>query len=211
MHPEPMGCGAGPVLRPCRTHGSGEHTHLHAAQGHSPARAPGGKQRLLTGTQHMQPKQQCTQRGGEAFTCFPPTVPEQANHGPWCQRLRQRGAEQGARARARRPGSGCTAGTATSHSAGRCGQRARSQVHARPWAPASRASPGPGSCLKGCLPGQGGFAGAGCSLSSAGGCSCDSPACPGGKQAGRASSWPRKRKPSQTREGKRPLSAALAA
>lgn len=81
-----------------------------------------------------------------------------------------------------------------------CGQRAGSQVHARPRAPASGVSPGPGRCLKGCLPGQGGFAGAGCSFSSDCGCSSDSPACPGGKQAGRPSSWLKTRKPSQIRE-----------
>lgn len=83
-----------------------------------------------------------------------------------------------------------------------CGQWARGQVHARPRAPASGASPGPGRCLKGCLPGQGGFAGAGCSCSSDCGCSCDSPACPGGKQAGRPSSWLKTRKPSRIRERK---------
>lgn len=35
MHPEPCGLWRGPVLRHCSTHGSGEHTHLHAARGHS--------------------------------------------------------------------------------------------------------------------------------------------------------------------------------
>lgn len=60
---------------------------------------------------------------------------------------------------------------------------------ARPWRPESGACPGPGRCLKGCLPGLGGFAGAGHSLSSsASGCSCVSSARSGGKQAGRSSS-----------------------
>lgn len=122
-------------------HGSGEHTRLHAAPG----------------TQHMHPKQQRTRQWGEAFTCFPPTVPEQANHGPLCQRLRQRGAARGVRARARRPGSGCSAGTATSHSAG----GAASGPGARSTLDPGRcgASPGPGRCLKGRLPGLDGFAG----------------------------------------------------
>lgn len=53
---------------------------------------------------------------------------------------------------------------------------------ARPWLPANGASPRPGCFLKGCLPRPGGFAGAGHSFSSSdSGCSCNLPACSGGK------------------------------
>lgn len=98
----------------------------------------------------------------------------------------------------------------------RCGSGVRwaqAPFTVRLWPLASGASPRAGLWLKGCLPGPGCFSGAGHSFSSSdSGCSCDSPACSGGKQAGRSSSWLKKTKPNQIKgreKGSCPLSAEL--
>lgn len=105
-----------------------------------------------------------------------PSSPGTSKPWPPVLGLRQRAVRLG-------QGSGGFAGTVTSPSAGGVASGPGARSTARPQARASGASPGPGCCLKGCLPGQGGCAGAGHSLHSDGGCSWDS-GLPGRKQAG---------------------------
>lgn len=145
----------------------------------------------FTGTRHMQRKQHRTRQWGEKRLLL--VLPQQSRNkhtmatGPLCSEAQGRGARSGAWARG--PGVGLRCGSAvtvTWHSFGLRGQRRPgAQSPARLWLLASGASPTPGRCLKGCLPGPGSFAGAGHSFSSPdSGCSCDSPACSGGKPAG---------------------------
>lgn len=134
---------------------------------------------------------------------------------PLCSEAQGRGAESAAPGP--RPGNraqvwlGCDSDITLLQAARPAGPGAQST--ARLWLLASGASPAPGRCPKGCLPGPGSLVGAGHSFSSSeSGCSCDSPACSGGKQAGRSSSWLKKTKPSPMKErgkGSGPLSAEL--
>lgn len=135
--------------------------------------------------------------------------------GPLCSEAQGRGAESARRGP--RPGDraqvwlGCDGDIALLRAARPAGPGAQST--ARLQLLASGVSPAPGRCLKGCLPEPGSLAGAGHSFSSSdSGCSWDSPACSGGKQAGRSGSWLKKTKPSPMKErgkGSGPLSAEL--
>ena len=137
--------------------------------------------------------------------------------GPLCSEAQGRGGRVLRTGRGPGPGDGaqvwpcCDGDIALPRAARPAGPGAQST--ARLWRLASGASPAPGCCLKRCLPGPGSFAGAGHSSSSSdSGCSCDSPACSGGKQAGRSSSWLKTTKPDPMKErekGSGPLSAEL--
>lgn len=187
VHP---GAPRGPVLRPCSTRRAGERTHLHAALGHRhTGRAPGGKRQLSQGPSTCNPSGSGHGREKRDFYLFSPSSPGTSK--PWPFVLRGSGSEEvtgrmghgsGTRFRAALLGRRHRAPLGCVASRPGAGSAARAQVPA-----AGRVSPGPGRRLEGCLLWPGGFAGAGHSCSSDGGSSCDSPACPGGRQAGRSS------------------------
>lgn len=166
--------------------------------GPAPARAPGGK-RGAGGPAHA-PKQQRTRQGRRETLLVLPQQSRNKQTMALCARAQAASSGPG-------PGLGwlCWDGDIALCGLLAGGPGARST--ARPQARASGACPGPGCCLKGCLPGQGGCAGAGHSLHSDGGCSWDA-GLPGRKQAGPVLGR-RRQSPARPEGRTRPAAAAL--
>lgn len=119
---------------------------------------------------HATQAAQNTAGGERDFYLFSPSSPGISKPWPWPFVLR--GSRQQEARGTHGPGLGTrlrcgSARAAASHSAGCRASGAGGPSTARLWQLASRASPGPGRWLKGCLPGPGCFSGAGHSSSSA--------------------------------------------